>query len=134
MKKTVEFIIDFMLVKRPERSGDLMVNHLLPQHGEAIIYTQVMDVAGAVAVAAKHFDEKLSFGEAIKTVGLLSQDTLYQSDFIETLYLNGAMDDDFDMEAFHERVTALLNEALLNEQDDELLERVAARRNAQDDE
>ena len=44
------------------------------------------------------------------------------------------MDDDFDMEAFHERVTALLNEALLNEQDAELLERVAARRNAQDDE
>lgn len=129
MKKTVEFIIDFMLVKRPERSGDLMVNHLLPQHGEAIIYTQVMDVAGAVAVAAKHFDEKLSFGEAITTVGLLSLDTLYQSDFIETLYLNGAMDDDFDVEAFRERVTALLNE-----KDDELLERVAARRNAQDDE
>ena len=134
MKKTVKFIIDFMLVKRPERSGDLMVNHLLPQHGEAIIYTQVMDVAGAVAVAAKHFDEKLSFGEAITTVGLLSQDTLYQSDFIETLYLNGAMDDDFDMEAFRERVRVLLNEALLNEQDDELIERVAARRNAQDDE
>ena len=134
MKKTVKFIIDFMLVKRPERSGDLMVNHLLPQHEEAIIYTQVMDVAGAVAVAAKHFDEKLSLGEAITTVGLLSQDTLYQSDFIETLYLNGAMDDDFDMEAFRERVRVLLNEALLNEQDDELLERVAARRNAQDDE
>lgn len=134
MKKTVEFIIDFMLVKRPERSGDLMVNHLLPQHEEAIIYTQVMDVAGAVAVAAKHFDEKLSLGEAITTVGLLSQDTLYQSDFIETLYLNGAMDDDFDMEAFRERVRVLLNEALLNEQDDELIERVAARRNAQDDE
>lgn len=134
MKKTVKFIIDFMLVKRPERSGDLMVNHLLPQHGEAIIYTQVMDVAGAVAVAAKHFDEKLSLGEAITTVGLLSQDTLYQSDFIETLYLNGAMDDDFDMEAFRERVRVLLNEALLNEQDDELIERVAARRNAQDDE
>ncbi len=134
MKKTVKFIIDFMLVKRPERSGDLMVNHLLPQHEEAIIYTQVMDVAGAVAVAAKHFDEKLSLGEAITTVGLLSQDTLYQSDFIETLYLNGAMDDDFDMEAFRERVRVLLNEALLNEQDDELIERVAARRNAQDDE
>lgn len=134
MKKTVKFIIDFMLVKRPERSGDLMVNHLLPQHEEAIIYTQVMDVVGAVAVAAKHFDEKLSLGEAITTVGLLSQDTLYQSDFIETLYLNGAMDDDFDMEAFRERVRVLLNEALLNEQDDELIERVAARRNAQDDE
>lgn len=134
MKKTVKFIIDFMLVKRPERSGDLMVNHLLPQHEEAIIYTQVMDVAGAVAVAAKHFDEKLSLGEAITTVGLLSQDTLYQSDFIETLYLNGAMDDDFDMEAFRERVRVLLNEALLNEQDDELIERVVARRNAQDDE
>ena len=134
MKKTVKFIIDFMLVKRPERSSDLMVNHLLPQHEEAIIYTQVMDVAGAVAVAAKHFDEKLSLGEAITTVGLLSQDTLYQSDFIETLYLNGAMDDDFDMEAFRERVRVLLNEALLNEQDDELIERVAARRNAQDDE
>ena len=134
MKKTVKFIIDFMLVKRPERSSDLMVNHLLPQHEEAIIYTQIMDVAGAVAVAAKHFDEKLSLGEAITTVGLLSQDTLYQSDFIETLYLNGAMDDDFDMEAFRERVRVLLNEALLNEQDDELIERVAARRNAQDDE
>ena len=134
MKKTVEFIIDFMLVKRPERSGDLMVNHLLPQHEEAIIYTQVMDVAGAVAVAAKHFDEKLSLGEAITTVGLLSQDTLYQFDFIETLYLNGVMDDDFDMEAFRERVRVLLNEALLNEQDAELIERVAARRNAQDDE
>ena len=134
MKKTVKFIIDFMLVKRPERSGDWMVNHLLPQHEEAIIYTQVMDVAGAVAVAAKHFDEKLSLGEAITTVGLLSQDTLYQSDFIETLYLNGAMDDDFDMEAFRERVRVLLNEALLNEKDDELIERVAARRNAQDDE
>lgn len=134
MKKTVKFIIDFMLVKRSERSGDLMVNHLLPQHEEAIIYTQVMDVAGAVAVAAKHFDEKLSLGEAITTVGLLSQDTLYQFDFIETLYLNGAMDDDFDMEAFRERVRVLLNEALLNEQDDELIERVAARRNAQDDE
>ena len=127
MKKTVEFIIDFMMVKRPERSGGLVTN--LPQHEEAMIYTQIMDVAGAVAVAAKHFDEKLSFGEAITTVGLLSLDTLYQSDFIETLYLNGAMDDDFDVEAFRERVTALLNE-----KDDELLERVAARLNAQDDE
>ena len=134
MKKTVKFIIDFMMVNRPERSGDLVTNLLLPQHEEAMIYTQVMDVAGAVAVAAKHFDEKLSLGEAITTVGLLSQVTLYQSDFIETLYLNGAMDDDFDMEAFRKRVTALLNEALLNEQDAELIERVAARRNAQDDE
>ena len=129
MKKTIEFIIDFMMAKRPERSGDLVTNHLLPQHEEAIIYTQIMDVAGAIAVAAKHFGEKLSFREAITTAGLLSLDTLYQSDFIETLYLNGAMDDDFDVDAFRERVTALLNE-----KDDELLERVAARLNAQDDE